>query len=142
MDVNEMVRESLSGLAYGVVGLGLLVLGYFVLDLLTPGHLAQLIYRDRNRNAAIVLSSCLASVATVTTTAIVTSENRFVDGIVGTTVYGAIGIFLLAVSFAVVDRLTPGSLGVICTDPERHPAVYVTATAQLAVGAIVAAAIS
>ena len=142
MDVNEMVREGLAGLAYGALGLGLLMLGYFVLDFLTPGRLARLIYNERNLNASIVLSSSLAAVATVTTTAVVTSEDQFVDGILSTAIYGTIGIFLLAVSFAVVDRLTPGDLGAICTDAERHPAVYVTATAQLAVGAIVAAAIS
>jgi hypothetical protein len=42
----------------------------------------------------------------------------------------------------VIDRLTPGDLGEICTDPEGSPAVFVTAALQIALGAVLAAAIS
>ena len=38
--------------AYTGVGIALLVLGFFVLDLLTPGHLGRHIYENRSVNAA------------------------------------------------------------------------------------------
>ncbi len=41
-----------------------------------------------------------------------------------------------------LDALTPGDLGSICTDPQGTPAVYVTAAFQVGLGAVLAAAIS
>jgi uncharacterized membrane protein YjfL (UPF0719 family) len=138
----DLAAGLLSGLAYGGVGIAMLMLGYLVIDALTPGNLGELIYSHRNANAALVVSSGLLAIAAIVTTAILTSEDEFTRGISNTVGYGLLGVFLLGVSFVVVDKLTPGKLGVICTDDNRHPAVYVTVAAHLAVGAIVAAAIS
>ena len=140
--MNELAEGLLSGLAYGGAGIVLLVLGYVVIDVLTPGKLGELIYTERNGNAALILASGLIAIAAIVTTAIITSADDFSEGIANTFGYGVLGIFLLGLSFVVVDRLTPGKLGVICTDRDPHPAVYVTVAAHLAMGAIVAAAIS
>lgn len=140
--MDELAAGLLSGCAYAAIGVVLLLLGYVVLDVLTPGHLSALIYEQRNANAALVLASGLVAIAAIVTTATVTSEDRFRDGIVSTGAYGLLGVAMLGVSFVLLDKLTPGKLGVICTDVERHPAVYVTVATHLAVGAIVAAAIS
>jgi len=76
------------------------------------------------------------------TTAIVTADDDLGKGVLDAAVYGLIGIALLSLAFKVLDRLTPGDLGQICTDPQGSPAVYVTAAFQLALGAVLAAAIS
>ena len=140
--MTDLAEGLLSGLAYGGAGLLLLLFGYLVLDVLTPGRLTELIYTDRNVNAALVVASGLVALAAIITTAILTSDDKFTTGISNAIGYGLLGVLLQAVSFVVVDRLTPGKLGVICTDVDRHPAVFVTMAAHLAVGAIVAAAIS
>ena len=140
--MSDLAEGLLSGVGYGLVGMVLLVVGYRVLDALIPGDLRGLIYTERNTNAALVVSSALIALAAILTTAIVTSDDRFVEGIADTVGYGLLGVAMLALAFVVADRLTPGNLGVICTDEERHPAVYVTVASHLAVGAIVAAAIS
>ena len=141
-DLRELAEGLASGLGYGLVGILLLAVGYKVLDALLPGDLGRQIYTERNTNAALVVSSALVALATIVTTAIVTSDDRIVDGIGSAVGYGLLGVVMLALSFVLADRLTPGQLGVICTDTERHPAVYVTVASHLAVGAIVAAAIS
>ena len=140
--MSDLAEGLLSGVGYGLVGMVLLVVGYRVLDALIPGDLRGLIYTERNTNAALVVSSALVALAAILTTAIVTSDDRFVEGIADTVGYGLLGVAMLALPFVVADRLTPGNLGVICTEEERHPAVYVTVAFHLAVGAIVAAAIS
>lgn len=140
--LTDIAEEALSGLGYGAAGIVLLMLGYGVLDLVTPGNLRRLIYDERNKNAALVLSSGLLAIAIIVATAILTSADDFSRGIADTAGYGALGVALLGISFVIVDKLTPGELGVICTDREPHPAVYVTVATQLAVGLIVAAAIS
>lgn len=141
-ELRDLAGGLLSGVGYAVVGMLLLALGYRVLDALLPGDLGAQIYTDRNTNAALVVSSMLLAVATIVATAILTSDDELGRGLLDAAGYGLLGIVLLAASFVLADRLTPGSLGVICTDAQPHPAVYVTVASHLAVGAIVAAAIS
>lgn len=140
--LNELVAGLASGLAFGVLGIALLVVGFFVVDLLTPGNLGQLVYAEHNRNAALVVASALLAVAAVTTTAIVTSEDGLAQGLLSAGAYGLLGIFLQALSFVIVDKLTPGELGEIVCSVEAEPAVWVTVATQLAVGAVAAAAIA
>jgi len=133
-----------AGLAYGLVGIVLMAIGYGAIDLLTPGKLGDLVYVHRNRNAAILVSSGTLAVGLIVTTAILTSESELGLGTgLGTTFgYGLLGIVLLSLSFLVVDVLTPGKLGAIVVDEHPHPAVYVSAATHIAVGAVVSAAIS
>lgn len=140
--VTDLAEGLLSGLAYAAVGIVLLALGYKVIDWLTPGDLNELVYRERNRNAALVASAGLVGIGLIVTTAILTSHDDFTRGVTSAAGYGLLGIVLLAVSFKVVDALTPGDLGVICTEREPHPAVGVTRVTPLVMGAVLAAAIS
>lgn len=140
----DLGSEVLSAAAYGLVGIALMTVGYLAVDLLTPGRLGDLVYAERNRNAAILVASGALAIGTIVTTAILTSESEdgLGAGLLSAGVYGLLGVVLLSVSFVVVDLLTPGKLGELVTHPEPHPAVYVTAATHVAVGAIVAAAIS
>ncbi|CAM5560373.1 hypothetical protein SHIRM173S_08459 [Streptomyces hirsutus] len=49
---------------------------------------------------------------------------------------------MMAVAFLVVDLITPGRLGSTLVDPQPHPAVWVTASCNLAVSAVVSASIA
>ncbi len=138
--------ELLAGLGqavvWGAMAIVLLAVGYVVIDRLTPGELGQLICVDRNTNAAVVLASGLLAIGAVITTSILTSLDGFLPGLVSAFAYGIVGIALLAVSFLVADRLTPGDLGAIVTHASPSPAAWVVAANHLALGAILAAAIS
>ncbi|MBA2438897.1 MAG: DUF350 domain-containing protein [Acidimicrobiia bacterium] len=127
---------------WGAMAIALLALGYGVIDLLTPGKLGQLIYVEHNVNATVVLASGLVAIGTIVTTSILTSLNGFLPGVVSALAYGVLGIALLAVSFLVADRITPGDLGAIVTDASPNPAAWVVAANHVALGAILAAAIS
>lgn len=138
----ELFRGMGEAVAWGVMAIVLLALGYGVVDLLTPGKLGDLIYVDHNVNAAVVLASGILAIGTIVTTSIVTSLNGFLPGLVSAFSYGVLGIALLAVSFLVADRLTPGDLGAIVTHATPNPAAWVVAANHVALGAILAAAIS
>lgn len=140
--ITDLLAELGSGLAFGLVGVVVLALGWLAVDLLTPGRLAELVYGQRNRNAALVVASGTLAVGGIVTTAIATSANELGPGLVEAFAFGVLGVLLLAVAFVVVDAFTPGKLGEIVVDPAPHPAVYVTVAAHVAVGAIVAAAIA
>ena len=140
--LDTLVGGVLATLAYAAVGTLVLGLGYVVLDAITPGNLRHLVYADHNGNAAVLAGANLLALGGIVTTAIVTSDDDLGAGVLEAGVYGLLGIALLAVAFKVVDRLTPGNLGQICTDPQGTPAVWVTAAFQVALGAVLAAAIS
>lgn len=138
----DLTADLLATLAYGVVGVALMAIGYLLVDLATPGRLRELIWADRNRNAALLLASNLAGVGIIVVSAILASDDDFVDGIVGASAYGLLGLVLMAVAFLLLDAVTPGRLGEILVDPEPHPAVWVSAVVHLATGGIIAAAIT
>jgi len=139
---NDLLYELGSGLAYGAVGIVLMTLGFLLVDVLTPGRLGDLIWTQRNGNAARVLSSGLLGVGAIVTTAILTSEEGLVAGLVSTGAYGLLGLALMAVAFFVLDVVTPGRLGALVADAEPHPASWVTGASNLAIAAIISAAIS
>ncbi|PLC11078.1 hypothetical protein AUQ48_00935 [Kocuria flava] len=140
--MDTVIYEVGAAAAYGLVGLALMALGYLVVDLLTPGRLHSLIWTDRNRGSVVVLSSSVLAVAVVVRQAILASEDGLAAGLVSTGLYGLVGLALMALSFLVLDALTPGKLGELVTDERLHPAVWVTAAVHLSVGLVVAAAIS
>ncbi|MFI6821228.1 DUF350 domain-containing protein [Micromonospora sp. NPDC050187] len=140
--MQTLVTDLLVTLAYGVVGVVLMGIGYVLVDVATPGRLNELIWTQRNRNAALLLASNLAGVGITVVAAIVASEDDFVLGIVGAASYGVLGLVIMAAAFVLLDVATPGKLGEILVDPQPHPAVWVSSVIHLATGAIIAAAIS
>ncbi|MET7965862.1 DUF350 domain-containing protein [Micromonospora sp. NPDC005305] len=140
--MQTLLTDLLVTLAYGVVGVALMAVGYVLVDLATPGKLHELIWAERNRNAALLLASNLAGVGIIVVAAIAASADDFALGLVGAAAYGILGLVIMAASFLLLDMATPGKLGEILVDPEPHPAVWVSAVVHLATGAIIAAAIS
>ncbi|PTA42455.1 DUF350 domain-containing protein [Micromonospora sp. RP3T] len=140
--MQHLVTDLLVTLAYGVVGVVLMAVGYLLVDLATPGKLHELIWAERNRNATLLLASNLVGVGTVVVAAIVASDDDFMLGLVGAAAYGFLGLVLMAVAFVLLDVATPGKLGELLVDPDPHPAVWISATVHVATGAIIAAAIS
>ncbi|GAA3943590.1 hypothetical protein GCM10023085_26900 [Actinomadura viridis] len=141
--INDILQESGAALAYGAVGIGLMALGYLVVEVTTPGNLGQQIWTDRNRGAALVLAAKLLGVGIIVTTAILSSEDDLGAGLLSTMTYGVLGIVLMTVAFYMLDLLTPGKLGATVVDArELHPSCWVVGAADLGTAAIVAAAIS
>ncbi|MFC0029588.1 DUF350 domain-containing protein [Micromonospora chaiyaphumensis] len=140
--MQTLFTDLLVTLAYGVVGVALMAVGYVLVDVATPGKLHELIWAERNRNAALLLASNLAGVGIIVVAAIAASADDFALGLVGAAAYGILGLVIMAAAFLLLDMATPGKLGELLVDPEPHPAVWVSAVVHLATGAIIAAAIS
>jgi hypothetical protein len=90
---------------YAIVGLALIVLGFFVLDWTTPGPLRTLV-QARRPNAAAIAASGLVSLSLVVVLAIFASSGELLDGLISTT-----GIDIGAVLAA--ERYTPEVLVVV-----------------------------
>jgi uncharacterized membrane protein YjfL (UPF0719 family) len=140
--LTTLITDLLATLAYGVVGVLLMGIGYVLVDVATPGRLRELIWTDRNHNAALLLASNLAGVGIIVVAAIMASHDDFVLGLISCAAYGIVGLLVMAAAFLLLDLATPGRLGEILVDPQPHPAVWVSAVVHLATGAVIAAAIS
>ncbi len=128
--------------AYTGVGIVLLTLGFYALDLLTPGHLGRHIYEDRSVNAALTLAAgFLGQGAIVFASIWISGTSGFGRALLYTVVFGLLGVLLQAIAFLILDLLTPGKLGAMLTQVPFHPASLVTAASQLAVAAIIVASI-
>ncbi|MEV6493232.1 DUF350 domain-containing protein [Actinoplanes sp. NPDC051633] len=141
-----MLEDLLNGagrsVVFGLLGVGLMAVGFVMVDLLTPGKLRDLIWRDRNPNAALLLAANQLGIAVIVFTAIFTSYDSFGQGVASTLIFGIIGIAIMGFGFIVLDWLTPGKLGeVICT-PDRHPGATVSAAAHFGAALIVSACIA
>lgn len=139
--LEAILEEALAALAYSGVGVALMALGFAMVDVLTPGRLADLIWRERNRNASVLLVSNLLGVAIIVVAAIFASESGLGAGITSTAIYGLLGLIVMGLSFLLLDAVIPGKLGAILADHEPHPAVWVSAAVHIAVGAVVGAAL-
>ncbi|SDP03477.1 protein of unknown function [Actinopolyspora xinjiangensis] len=140
-----MFQELLFGLsaaiAYGVVGAVLMILGYVLVDVATPGKLRDLIWVHRNANAAILLVSGLLGVGIILTTAIAASADDLIYGLIGTLAYGLLGLILMGLSFLLIDAVTPVRLGDELATESVHPGTWVSAAAHVVIATIIAAAI-
>jgi uncharacterized membrane protein YjfL (UPF0719 family) len=143
VDMLELVGQVL---AYAGVGLGILIVGFFVLDLLTPGKLGQLVI-DGNPNAAVLSAATLVSLGLILWFAIFFTGGDW-DGLDDTLVYGLVGVGAQLVGFMILDVLTPGKLGDVCMDVEAGastrfvPATWVAAALQFAIALIVCASLT
>ena len=128
--------------AYTGVGIALLVLGFYALDLLTPGHLGRHIYENRSVNAAVTLAAGFLGQGAIVFASIWTNATSgFGLALLYTVVFGVLGVLLQAVAFLALDLLTPGKMGTLVTEVGFHPASLVSAAAQLSVAAIIVASI-
>ncbi|MGW3472695.1 DUF350 domain-containing protein [Saccharopolyspora sp. NPDC000995] len=139
--LQDLLTGMLAAVAYGVIGVAMMALGYVLVDLATPGKLRDLIWVRRNPNAALLLVSGLLGVGIILTTAIAGSANDLIAGLFGTLAYGILGLVLMSLSFLLIDAVTPGKLGDELASPNMHPATWVSATAHVVIAMIIAVSI-
>ncbi|WFE21208.1 DUF350 domain-containing protein [Solwaraspora sp. WMMD937] len=140
--LEDLLTGAWQSIVFGAVGVALMAAGFVVVDWLTPGKLRELIWVQRNGNAALLLAANQLGVAGIVFTAILTSYPSFTKGLASTILFGLIGLGIMALAFTVLDWLTPGRLGaVICSD-EPHPAARVSAASHFGAALIICACIA
>ena len=135
-----MFELVLQVLAYSGVGLVVLGIGFYVLDLLTPGKLGHLVM-EGNPGAGLLAATGLASLGLILYFAIHFTGAGW-DGLDDAAIFGLVGVLVQAVGFFVLDMVIPGKLGDHCFNPTLHPAAYVTAGIQVSVALVVCASLT
>jgi uncharacterized membrane protein YjfL (UPF0719 family) len=139
---DRLVDGVLATLLFFVVGVGVLSLGFLVLDLLTPGNLRSQVYIDKNPNAAVLLGANHLALAIIVVTAILTSADSLGQGLVDSAVYGLVGVALQAVALRLLDAFVPADLRGLVNEPRMCSATWAVAVSLVAIGAVNAAALS
>ncbi|QNJ95575.1 DUF350 domain-containing protein [Mycolicibacterium fluoranthenivorans] len=125
---------------YTIVGIALMVLGFFVIDWTTPGPLRTLVQAGRP-NAAAITASGVLSMALIIVLAIYSSTGDLVGGLIKTLVFGLLGIAAQAFSVRLVGVIKGVDIGRVLAEERFTPEVLVVAASYLAFGLIIAAAI-
>lgn len=125
---------------YAILGLVLLIIGFYAIDWTTPGHLRRLVSAG-NPNAIIVTAAGMVSMALIVVLAIYSASGQLVEGLVAAALYGLVGI----VAQVGMMRIATLVLG-IDVDTLFHAEEYryesrIVAAAQVALGLVVAVAI-
>jgi uncharacterized membrane protein YjfL (UPF0719 family) len=137
-----LVQNVVAAILYFLVGIAVLVAGFLMVDLLTPGNLRQLVFVERRPNAVAVASGMYAALGAVVVTAILASADQLGQGLVDAAVYGVVGVAIQGVALVVLELVVPGRFRDLITDERLHPAAIATAVMLMAVGAVNAAALS
>jgi len=95
-------------LAYSGIGIAILLLGFYVVDVLTPGHLGRHIAAG-NPNACLLAASALTSLGLVLWFTIFFTGEGW-DGLDEVLVFGLVAIAVQAIGFLLLDLLVPGDL--------------------------------
>lgn len=125
---------------YAVVGLLLLLVGFYAIDLTTPGSLTALV-RTGKPNAALVTGAGLLGMALIVVVAIVRAGGNLTDGVLDALVFGLVGIVVQAVAARALEWALRFDIGEMLRAEEFRPASVTIAAAHLGLGMVVAAAI-
>jgi uncharacterized membrane protein YjfL (UPF0719 family) len=134
-------RGALAIASYAALGVILLVIGFYVLDMAIPGKLSQLIKVDRNPNATLLTGSGLAAVGLIVSVSIWSSGGALHEGLLATLIFGLVGIAVQTVAMVAFDKVAGISVRELVKEPNLQPGTRLLAVTHLVIGLITAAAV-
>ncbi|WP_062993866.1 DUF350 domain-containing protein [Nocardia anaemiae] len=125
---------------YAIVGLALMLIGFYAIDLTTPGKLRALVAAGKP-NAIIVTAAGMVSMALIVVLATYASAGKLSEGLIAASVYGLVGIIAQVISVRVIERALGIDIGAALESDVYTTEVLVVAAAHFALGLVVAFAI-
>nr|WP_040425690.1 DUF350 domain-containing protein [Corynebacterium mastitidis] len=138
-----MLMSGLVGsVAYFALSCAILLVGFGILDLLTPGKLVRLVFEHHLPNAAMIAGAQQVSLGIIVCAAIAHSPAELGPGLATTAAYAGVGLVLQAVALVVMEVLIPVRLRGLVEDRRLRPATVVICVTLVVVAAINAACMS
>jgi len=126
---------------YAAVGLVLMVIGFYAIDLTTPGPLRQMVKQGKP-NAVVISAAGIVSMAFIVVTAIWSSTGTLVEGLLGALIFGLVGIAAQVGGVRLLEWVTGIRIGAVLRSEVLEPEAWVVAAAHVALGLVVAVAIT
>lgn len=137
---NALGRGVCAIVLYAVVGLVLMVVGFYAIDVATPGPLREMVKRGRP-NAIIVTAAGMVSMAFIVVLAIFAASGKLAEGLISAAVFGLVGIVAQVVMMRVAALVLGVDMDGLFESDEYMPKALIVAAAQFALGLVVAFAI-
>lgn len=134
-----LVDGVIGTLSYFVLAAVILVVGFVILDLITPGKLHELVFVHHLPNAAVITAAQQVSIGIIVVTAVLTSSDILSEGLLETAVFGVLGLVIQVVVMAVLEAVIPGRFRDLVEDPKLRSGAVVAAVILIVVGAVNAA---
>ncbi len=125
---------------YATVGLILMLIGFYAIDLTTPGPLRKMVDAGKP-NAIIVSAAGMVSMALIVVLAIYASSGKLLEGLVGSAIFGLVGIIAQVVMMRVATLAIGIDMNALFESDEYNYESLMVAAAQFALGIVVAVAI-
>lgn len=125
---------------YAVVGVVLMLIGFYAIDFTTPGKLSDLV-RGGRPNAVVVTASGMLSMAFIIVIAIFGSTGDLGAGLIQSVVFGLVGIIAQVLAVRLLEWTTRLDVGSTIESEKFAPASLVVAAVHVALGLVVAAAV-
>lgn len=127
--------------AYTALGLVLLVIGFFAVDMATPGRLTTIIRTNRNANATLLAVCGMAGVGLVVAASIFASGGKLLEGLIATLVWGLVGIVAQQIATLVVRHLLSIDVAGLMSKEKLEPSAVLLGAMQATIGLITAIAV-
>jgi hypothetical protein len=125
---------------YAIVGLVLMMIGFYAIDLTTPGPLRKMVDAGKP-NAIVVAAAGVVSMAFIVVLAIYASSGELVEGLVGAAIFGLVGIIAQVVMMRFATLVIGIDMDALFQADEFNYESLMVAAAQFALGIVVAVAI-
>ena len=127
-------------LLYAIVGVLLMLLGFYAVDVTTPGKLYRLV-RDGLPNAVLITAAGMISMAFIVVVAIYASSGALAEGLLATLIFGLVGIVAQVGGVRLLEWVTGIDIGAVLKAEQLQPQAFVVAAAHVALGLVVAVAV-
>lgn len=127
-------------LLYALLGAVLMLIGFWAIDITTPGKLNRLV-RDGRPGAVLVTSAGMISMAFIVVVAIWSASGLLAEGLLAALIFGLVGIIAQVAAVRVLEWVTGIRIGEVLAADELNTEAWVVAAAHVALGLVVAVAI-
>lgn len=127
-------------LLYALLGVLLMLLGFYAVDLTTPGKLYRMVQQGAP-NAVIITAAGLVSMAFIVVVAIYNSSGGLLEGLLQTLIFGVAGIIAQVAGVRLLEWITGIDVGAALRAAAVRPEAFVVSAAHVALGLVVAVAI-
>ncbi len=125
---------------YAIVGVLLMLLGFYAVDITTPGPLNRMV-RDGLPNSVLITSAGMVSMAFIVVVAIYSSSGGLAEGLLATLIFGLVGIIAQVGGVRLLEWVTGIDIGGVLAADRIRPQAFVVSAAHVALGLVVAVAI-
>lgn len=128
-------------LLYALVGLALMIIGFYAIDVTTPGRLGHMV-REGAPNAVVVTAMGLVSMALIVVVAIYSTSDRMLEGLLTSMIFGLAGIAVQVLAVRLLERIIGIDIGLVLQADRFSPVSLIVGAGHFALGLVVAVAVS